>query len=62
VTDPQFVILAAGMGTRLGRPYPKPLTELADGRSIMRQQIDNIRGVFGDDAPITAVVGSRWTL
>jgi CDP-glycerol glycerophosphotransferase len=62
VTEPQFVILAAGMGTRLGRPNPKPLTELADGRSIMRQQIDNIRGVFGDDAPITAVVGFKMDL
>ena len=28
------VILAAGMGTRLGMPHPKPLTPLADGRSI----------------------------
>ena len=28
------VILAAGMGTRLGRPWPKPLTPLADGRTI----------------------------
>lgn len=35
----QAVILAAGMGTRLGRPFPKPLTELADGHSIMAQQV-----------------------
>ncbi|MEC7001408.1 MAG: phosphocholine cytidylyltransferase family protein, partial [Actinomycetota bacterium] len=27
----QAVILAAGMGTRLGRPFPKPLTPLSDG-------------------------------
>ena len=39
----QIVILAAGMGSRLGRALPKPLTELSDGRSIMRQQHDNIR-------------------
>ena len=39
----QVVILAAGMGTRLARPLPKPLTELRDGRSIMQQQIDNLR-------------------
>ncbi len=36
----QAVILAAGMGTRLGRPFPKPLTPLSDGRTIMEQQID----------------------
>jgi choline kinase len=55
----QTVILAAGMGSRLGRALPKPLTELSDGRSIMRQQHDNIRAVFGDDARITTVVGYR---
>ena len=26
----QIVILAAGMGSRLGRELPKPLTELSD--------------------------------
>ncbi|QKJ19151.1 NTP transferase domain-containing protein [Microbacterium hominis] len=55
----QTVILAAGMGSRLGRSLPKPLTELNDGRSIMRQQHDNIRAAFGTDAKITAVVGYR---
>ncbi|SBS70372.1 phosphocholine cytidylyltransferase family protein [uncultured Microbacterium sp.] len=55
----QTVILAAGMGSRLGRSLPKPLTELSDGRSIMRQQHDNIRAAFGSDARITAVVGYR---
>ncbi len=55
----QIVILAAGMGSRLGRSLPKPLTELSDGRSIMRQQHDNIRAAFGDDARITTVVGYR---
>lgn len=56
---PQIVILAAGMGSRLGRSLPKPLTELADGRSIMQQQHDNIRTAFGRDARITTVVGYR---
>ena len=42
------VILAAGLGTRLGRPHPKPLTPLSDGRSILRQQLDHIRKTFGD--------------
>lgn len=55
----QIVILAAGMGSRLGRSLPKPLTVLADGRSIMQQQHDNIRAAFGDDARITTVVGYR---
>lgn len=55
----QTVILAAGMGSRLGRSLPKPLTELSDGRTIMRQQHDNIRAVFGDGAKITTVVGYR---
>lgn len=55
----QTVILAAGMGSRLGRSLPKPLTELSDGRSIMRQQHDNIRAAFGSDARITTVVGYR---
>ena len=56
---PQIVILAAGMGTRLGRKLPKPLTPLMDGRSIMQQQLDGIRAVFGDAASVTAVVGYR---
>lgn len=55
----QTVILAAGMGSRLGRSLPKPLTELSDGRTIMRQQHDNIRAAFGDNARITTVVGYR---
>lgn len=62
MNNPQIVILAAGKGTRLGRPHPKPLTELADGRSIMRQQIDNIRSVFGSSAEIMAVVGFKMEL
>ena len=57
----QAVILAAGMGTRLGRPFPKPLTPLSDGRTIMEQQIDNLRQVFGADVRITTVVGFTWS-
>lgn len=55
----QTVILAAGMGSRLGRALPKPLTALNDGRSIMQQQHENIRAAFGREARITAVVGYR---
>jgi choline kinase len=53
------VILAAGMGTRLGKPWPKPLTPLADGRSIMQQQLENIEKVFRNDARTTIVVGFK---
>ena len=55
----QVVILAAGMGTRLARPLPKPLTELRDGRSIMKQQLDNLGFAFGDDYRVTIVVGYK---
>lgn len=59
---PTIVILAAGIGTRLGRPHPKPLTKLKDGRSILQQQLDNIHDVFGDDARIMIVVGFKLDL
>ncbi|MFL0566249.1 NTP transferase domain-containing protein [Microbacterium sp. 179-I 1D1 NHS] len=55
----KIVILAAGMGSRLGRSLPKPLTPLSDGRSIMGQQHDNIHAAFGPAASITTVVGYR---
>jgi choline kinase len=55
----QVVILAAGMGTRLGKPWPKPLTPLSDGRSIMQQQMENVQIVFGDKARVTVVVGFK---
>jgi choline kinase len=55
----QIVILAAGMGSRLGRSLPKPLTELSDGRTIMQQQFDNIHHAFGSNARVTIVVGYK---
>jgi choline kinase len=55
----QVVILAAGMGSRLGRTLPKPLTELSDGRTIMQQQFDNIQHAFGKNAQVTIVVGYK---
>ncbi|HWH25316.1 MAG TPA: phosphocholine cytidylyltransferase family protein [Pseudolysinimonas sp.] len=55
----QIVILAAGMGSRLGRSLPKPLTELSDGRTIMQQQFDNIHQAFGTDVSVTIVVGYK---
>lgn len=55
----QVVILAAGMGTRLSRPLPKPLTQLKDGRSIMQQQVDNLKHAFGANYRLTTVVGFK---
>ena len=59
VMSQQVVILAAGMGTRLSRPLPKPLTELNDGRSIMQQQIDNLRSGFAENFQLLIVVGFK---
>jgi choline kinase len=58
----QVTILAAGMGTRLGRPFPKPLTQLRDGRSILQQQLDNVHEAFGADVRIQIVVGFKLDL
>lgn len=55
----QAVVLAAGMGTRLGMPFPKPLTPLSDGRSIIAQQLDNLGETFGTALRTTVVVGFR---
>jgi CDP-glycerol glycerophosphotransferase len=55
----QVVILAAGMGTRLGRDHPKPLTPLHGGRTILQRQLDGLRSVLGPEVPVSAVVGFR---
>ena len=57
----QVVILAAGLGTRLGRPHPKPLTRLRSGESIMRRAVNSVRGAY-DDAHVTAVIGFKLDL
>lgn len=62
MTQPQVTILAAGMGTRLGRPFPKPLTPLNDGRTIMQQQLDNVSEAFGADTHVQIVVGFKLDL
>jgi len=54
----QVVILAAGLGTRLGNPFPKALTPLVDGRTIMGQQLENIHSKF-DKAQVYVVVGFK---
>jgi CDP-glycerol glycerophosphotransferase len=58
----QVIILAAGMGTRLGRPHPKPLTVLSTGQSIMAQQFERVHDAFGEAARITVVVGFKMDL
>lgn len=54
----RVVILAAGVGSRLGNPFPKPLTELDDGRSIMQRQLDNLSARFEASA-VSVVVGFK---
>ena len=59
MTDPNVVILAAGVGSRLAKPHPKPLTPLrGTGTTIMQQQVTRLRGVF-PGCRITAVVGFK---
>ena len=57
----QVVILAAGLGTRLGKPHPKPLTPLRSGESIMRRAVNALRTAY-DDVHVTAVVGFKLDL
>ena len=57
----QVVILAAGLGTRLGKPHPKPLTPLRSGESIMRRAVNALRSAY-DDVHVTAVVGFKLDL
>ncbi len=62
MNDLQIILLAAGMGTRLGMPFPKPLTPLLDGRSILQQQLDNLHGGLPVRARTMVVVGFRYDL
>lgn len=57
----KIVILAAGIGSRLGNPFPKPLTPLKDGKSIMQKQLQNITKYF-DINDVTTVVGFKKDL
>jgi L-glutamine-phosphate cytidylyltransferase len=57
----KIVILAAGMGSRLGNPFPKPLTPLKSGDTIMGQQINNLTAYF-DFNDINIVVGFKKDL
>ncbi len=57
----QAVILAAGLGTRLGKPWPKPLTPLQSGQTIMRRAVDALRR-HDPNTRVTAVVGFKLDL
>ncbi len=57
----KIVILAAGIGSRLGNPFPKPLTPLNNGKSIMQMQVDNLSEYFPLD-DISVVVGFKKDL
>lgn len=57
----KIIILAAGIGSRLGKPHPKALTLLSNGRTIMQNQIRALlRYVHLDD--IYVVVGFKKEL
>ena len=57
----KIVILAAGIGSRLGNPFPKPLTPLKSGDTIMKHQINNLSSYFNFD-DINVVVGFKKDL
>lgn len=55
------IILAAGIGSRLGNPRPKPLTRLSTGERIMERQTQYLKSVVSED-DILAVVGFKKDL
>lgn len=57
----KIIILAAGIGSRLGNPFPKPLTLLRNGKSIMQMQTENIASKYNID-DINVVVGFKKDL
>lgn len=57
----KIIILAAGIGSRLGNPFPKPLTPLKNGKSIMGMQTQNLTSRYNVD-DINVVVGFKKDL
>lgn len=55
------IILAAGIGSRLGNPRPKPLTQLTTGELIMSRQVEYLQQVVSVD-DILVVVGFKKDL
>ena len=56
-----IIIVAAGIVSRLGNPFPKPLTPRKDGNTIMERQLKNIKTYF-DINDVTTVVGFKKDL
>ena len=54
----KIIILAAGVGSRLGKAHPKTLTPLIDGKSILYHQIEGLKHYVNID-DIYVVVGYR---
>jgi choline kinase len=57
----KVVVLAAGVGSRLGLARPKALVDLADGRSILQQQLENVEP-WVDPDDVLVVVGYKKEL
>lgn len=57
----KIIILAAGIGSRLGNPFPKPLTPLNNGKTIMGMQVENLSKHFSID-DIHTVIGFKKDL
>jgi choline kinase len=57
----KIVILAAGMGTRLGTLIPKPLTSLKDEKTILDYQVQTLEKIVGIDN-IVIIVGYKKEL
>jgi L-glutamine-phosphate cytidylyltransferase len=57
----KVIILAAGIGSRLGKPFPKPLTMLDNGLSIMKNQLKALLR-YVDINDIYVIVGFKKEL
>ena len=51
------VVLAAGKGTRLGLPDPKPLTPIGNDQTILGAQVSRLEEAFGASLELTVVTG-----
>jgi len=57
----KIIILAAGIGSRLGNPFPKPLTKLKNNKSIMQMMTENVSSLYSLDL-VNLVVGFKKDL
>lgn len=56
-----IVILAAGVGSRLGKPHPKPLTPIAGGQTILDRAVEKLGARFARHS-LHVVVGFKKDL